>query len=82
VDATANPDFQIEENRDTVDVIVKIDEQIQYRVGSIEMLGVNALTQEKLMESIPKSGQVFDGTWLWDLFQSESGDLALRCVSR
>ncbi|SRR5260221_3562929 len=75
VDATAAPDFEIDEDRATIDVILKIDEQAPYRLGSIEMLGVNVLTREKLMESLPKSGQVFDGTQLWDFFKANQSIL-------
>jgi len=38
-------------------------------VGSIEFLGVNAVTREKLMESLPKPGEVFDRTKLDEFFK-------------
>ena len=51
------------------DLVVKIDQQVQSRVGSIEFLGVNAVTREKLMESLPKPGEVFDRTKLDEFFK-------------
>jgi outer membrane translocation and assembly module TamA len=69
VDMTAEPDLAIDEDHETIDMVLKIDQQAQYRVGSIEFLGVNTVTREKLMESLPKSGQVFDGTRLEDFFK-------------
>jgi outer membrane protein assembly factor BamA len=68
VDMTAEPDFAIDEAHETIDMVLKIDQQAQYRVGSIEMLGMNTVIREKLLESLPKSGQVFDGTRLEDFF--------------
>jgi hypothetical protein len=42
-------------------MVVKIDQQAQYRVGSIEFLGVNTVTQEKLMESLPSPERFLTG---------------------
>jgi len=70
VDMTAEPDLQIDEAHETIDMVLKIDQQTQYRVGNIEFLGVNTMTQEKLMESLPKLGQVFDGTRLEEFFRA------------
>ena len=66
---TPEPDTEVDEDRKTVDLVVKIDQQLQYRVGSIEFLGVNAVTREKLMESLPKPGEVFDRTKLDEFFK-------------
>jgi hypothetical protein len=44
---TAEPDLQIDEAHETIDVVLKIDPQAQYRVGSIEFLDVNTVTREK-----------------------------------
>jgi outer membrane protein assembly factor BamA len=66
---TAEPRLEIDETHETIDMVLKIDQQAQYRVGSIEFLGVNTLTREKLMESLPKSGEVFDRTRLDEFFK-------------
>ena len=50
-------------------VMVKIDQQVQYRVGTIEFLGVDSMTREKLSESLPKPGEVFDSTKLNEFFK-------------
>lgn len=68
VDMAAEPDFQIDEAHETIDMVLKIDHQAQYRVGGIEFLGVNTVTREKLMKSLPKPGEVFDGTLLEEFF--------------
>jgi len=69
VDMTAEPDLQIDEAHETIDMVLKIDQQAQYRVGSVEFLGVNTVTREKLMKSLPKPGEIFDGTRLEEFFK-------------
>jgi len=69
VDATTGPDLEVDEDRETVDMVLKIDQRIQYRIGSIEILGPNIATREKLMESLPKIGEIFDGTRIEEFFK-------------
>ncbi len=69
VDMTPEPDTEVDEERRTVDLVVKIDQQVQYRVASVEFLGVDTVTREKFMESLPKPGEVFDRTRLEEFFK-------------
>ena len=69
VDMTPAPDIEIDNDRRTIDLVLKIDQQVQYRVGSIEFPGVNAVTREKLVESLPKPGAIFDRTKLDEFFK-------------
>jgi outer membrane protein assembly factor BamA len=69
VDMTAEPDTQIDDAHETIDMVLKIDQQAQYRVGTIEFLGVSPAKREKLMESLPKPGEIFDGTRLEEFFK-------------
>jgi outer membrane protein assembly factor BamA len=69
VDMTAGPEFEMDKDREAIDMVLKIDQQVQYRVGSIEFLGVNTVTRGKLMESLPKPGEIFDGTRLDEFFK-------------
>ena len=66
---TPEPNFEIDEDRETIDVVLKIDQQAQYRVGSVEFLGTNTVTREKLMESLPKPGDIFDDSRLDEFFK-------------
>ena len=66
---TPEPDTEVDDDSRTIDLVIKIDQQVPYRVGSIEFLGVNSLTREKLMESLPKPGEVFDRTKLGEFFR-------------
>ena len=68
VDMNPEPETQVDDALRTVDLVVKIDQQVQYRVGSIEFLGVDSKMREKLMESLPKPGEVFDSTKLDEFF--------------
>jgi outer membrane protein assembly factor BamA len=69
VDMTAEPVFDLDEAHETIDMVLKINQQAQYRIGSIELLGVNAATQQKLLKSLPKSGEIFDGTRIEDFLK-------------
>ena len=69
VDATPEPETQVDEERGTVDLVVKIDQQVQYRVGTIEFLGVDSMTRKKLSESLPKPGELFDSAKLNEFFK-------------
>ena len=69
MDATPEPETQVDEERGTIDLVVKIDQQVQYCVGTIEFLGVDSMPREKLSESLPKPGEVFDSTKLNEFFK-------------
>ena len=69
VDMTPVPDTEVDGERRTVDLVVKIDQQVQYRVGSVEFLGVDGAIREKFVESLPKPGEVFDRTRLEEFFK-------------
>jgi outer membrane protein assembly factor BamA len=66
---TPEPAFAIEDDYKIINVAIKVDQQVQYRVGSVEFLGANAVTREKLMESFLKPGDVFDQTRLEEFFK-------------
>ena len=69
VDMTPGPETQVDEEHGTIDLVVRVDQQVQYRVGSIEFLGVDRMTREKLIESLPKPGEVFDSAKLNEFFK-------------
>ena len=69
VDMTPEPETQVDEEHGTIDLVVRIDQQVRYRVGSIKFLGVDSITREKLIESLPKPGEVFDSAKLNEFFK-------------
>ena len=77
VDMTAEPDTEIDDPHETIDMMLKINQQVQYRIGSIEFLGVNTRTREDLMRSLPKPGEIFDATRLNEFFKVNTAILPL-----
>jgi len=60
VDMVPEPKTAIDDVLQTIDLVFRIDQGPQYSVGSIEILGMNTVMRAKLLESLPKPGEVFD----------------------
>jgi outer membrane translocation and assembly module TamA len=60
VDMVSEPRTAIDDALKTVDLVYRIDQGPRYRVGSIEILGMNTVTEEKLLKLLPKPGEIFD----------------------
>ena len=69
VDMTPEPKTHVDDDRRIIDLVIRIDQQVQYRVGSVDFWGGNAVAREKLMESLPKPGEIFDRTKLDEFFK-------------
>jgi outer membrane translocation and assembly module TamA len=69
VDMVAEPKTAIHEGLKTVDLMYRIDQGIQYRVARVGFLGVNSVTGDELWRSLPKSGDIFDGSRLEEFFR-------------
>ena len=59
IDATPEPDFFIHAENNRIDLVLKIDEAKQYRVGTVEIFGLNSSVEDALKKII-QPGQVFD----------------------
>ncbi len=59
---TVEPEFNIEDTKHVhvVHVLVRIDEQMQYRMGRIEIWGLRAPAKEQLLRALPQPGEMFD----------------------
>jgi outer membrane translocation and assembly module TamA len=68
VDMVPVPKAVIDEGLTTIDLVYRIEQGMQYRVGTVEFLGVASAMGEKLRESLPKSGEVFDEARLEEFF--------------
>lgn len=75
IDMTTEPEFKMDDDRKTIDLLLKIKEEAQYRVVAIDFRGVNNGTRKKLMDSLPEPGEVFDKTKLDSFFQVNRGTL-------
>lgn len=92
IDATTQPDFSIDDASHVISLILRIDEQKPYRVGSIEILGPGNEIKERLLGGLPKPGEIMDTTRLHKFFEenrkllppdaSEAQDLKLRRGTR
>jgi outer membrane translocation and assembly module TamA len=69
VDMVPEPKTAIHEGLKTIDLVFRIDQGMQYRVASVEFLGVDSITGDELRESLPKSGEVFDEARLEEFFR-------------
>lgn len=69
VDMTAEPETMVDDARETIDLVIRIDQPAQYRVANVEFLGVSPVTQETLLQSLPKAGEVFDTSRLNEFFK-------------
>jgi outer membrane translocation and assembly module TamA len=61
VDMVSEPNPVMDETHQRIDLVFRIDQGVQYHVGSIEFLGVSKVSREKMMMLLPKLGEVFDG---------------------
>ncbi len=69
IDVTAEPETHIDEtSKELIDVVLKLDEGKQYRVGTVQILGLST-NPEKLLRSLPQPGQVFDSHSLDDFLK-------------
>ena len=63
VDMTMEPEFKNDDDGGPMDLVMKINEEKQYRVGKIEFLGLNEETQLQLKSNL-KPGNVFNETFI------------------
>jgi outer membrane protein assembly factor BamA len=66
IDATVEPDFDINGETQQIDFVIKVDEQQTFRIGKIETAGIDEELLAKF-EFPQKSGEVFNSE-LWDSF--------------
>ena len=60
VDMVPEPKTAIDEGLKTIGLVYRIYQGPRYQVGSIEILGMDAVARKELLESLPKPGDVFD----------------------
>ena len=59
IDLVPNPNFDINDAAKRIDLVIALDQQVQYRVGEISFLGDN-LIAERIVKSILKPGRPFN----------------------
>jgi outer membrane protein assembly factor BamA len=68
---TAEPEFNFEDAKHLhdVNILVRIDEQKQYRTGEIEIWGLTEPAKEQLLNSLPHPGELFDAARVQSAFE-------------
>jgi outer membrane translocation and assembly module TamA len=71
IDATIEPRFDLDDKKQQVDLTLKLSEEAQYRVGAVEIKGVDAETKNRLTSRLTP-GSVFDSSSL-ESFLDDAG---------
>jgi outer membrane translocation and assembly module TamA len=74
IDMTPEPEFQIDDKGLLISVLVKTDEGKQYRVGNVEVHGLDHQMEEALKSRLG-AGQVVDGISMRNFFQERQAGL-------
>lgn len=74
IDATSEAEAKVDEQNHLIDLVVNIDEQLQYRVAKFEVIGLDSETAKSL-ESIIEPGQVFNRASFEALFKEHQSVL-------
>jgi outer membrane protein assembly factor BamA len=69
IDMTGGSNALTDESKGLIDVSVQVDEGPQYRVGTVEILGVSS-NAAKLLTSILESGQIFNSRAFTDFLRA------------
>src|ERR1700730_1052712 len=72
IDLTIEAETDIDENDHRIDLTLKVDPGVQYRVGHVEIRDFSKAA-EKLLRSKLETGVVFDGTALNEIFVANKG---------
>jgi hypothetical protein len=62
IDMTAEPEFNVEDgmHTDIVNLLFRIDQQKQYRMGQIEIWGLDEPAKVQLLKAMPLPGEILD----------------------
>jgi outer membrane protein assembly factor BamA len=74
IDFTAEPLTDIDDARQLISLVIELDEQKQFRIGKVEILGLNQMT-ETVLRSKVKSGDVFNDRILEDFYKENKSPL-------
>jgi hypothetical protein len=79
IDFTAVPDTEVNDDLQRIDLVFKLDEEKQFRVGSFEIRGADP-NVEASMKSIAAPGQVFNMGSITAFFKQNSASLPPRAL--
>jgi outer membrane protein assembly factor BamA len=81
INFTASPDIKIDDDHQYISVAFTIDENKQYRVGSVELLGLGREVSDHALQIKLKPGDVFNPQFVEDFFDDNKSLLPAH-VSR
>jgi hypothetical protein len=79
IDFTVEPDTEVSQDLQRIDLVLKLDEQKQFRVGSFEISGLNPTLEER-MRSIAVPGEVFNMNTISTFFKENRSVLPPRAL--
>jgi len=59
IDVSIEPVMQVDDEKQQIDLTLKLSEEAQYRVGTLEILGMNEATKNRLADRLPP-GHILD----------------------
>lgn len=68
INFTASPDIKISDDRQLISVVVKVEEDKQFTVGSVEVLGLDQQISSHGLKMKLKRGEVFNSKFVEDFF--------------
>jgi outer membrane protein assembly factor BamA len=74
IDFTASPDMEVDEASRRISLVMVLDQQKQYRVGKVEILGVDARTASNLRSKL-KPGDIFNSRLVDDFLKENKAAL-------
>jgi surface antigen-like variable number repeat protein len=81
IDFTAVPSMNIDQENRLVNLTLELNQQVQYRVRNVEVMGADPAIEEQL-KSILKSGEPFDALKLSAFFKENSERLPPQALQR
>jgi outer membrane protein assembly factor BamA len=77
IDAALEPQMDIDDEKLQINLTMKVTEEAQYRVGSVEILGLDDAAKNRLMERL-QPGRVFDMSVLKPFREMDERSVEIR----
>jgi Surface antigen variable number repeat len=74
IDATIEPQIEIDDEKQRIDLTMKVSEEAQYRVGTVEVLGVEGGAKHRLVGQL-EPGRIFDVSVLRSFLEENASTL-------
>ena len=74
IDATIEPQINIDDEKQRIDLTMKVSEEAQYRIGTVEVLGVEGGARHRLVGQL-EPGRIFDVSVLRSFLEENASTL-------